>query len=130
LAFPCQENFSRSWKAGVSALHAAAACWAPLKKKLLVFTPYNLAVGNQLRRGCNDYFSLAKGELKPQRPVKAGVPPPGAAAPLTPARLLGHLWRKNHGKRADPFMSGMLLTTLQAQAQKGVMPLPADGPKH
>ncbi|MGB8991191.1 MAG: hypothetical protein WCD80_03965 [Desulfobaccales bacterium] len=118
-------------EAGPAVLHAAAACWAPLEEELLVLTPYTLAAGNQPRRGCNDNFSLARGELKRLRLAKASVPMTRVrAAPLTPAQFMAHLWGKRRGKRGDPFMSGMLLTTLQAQAQKGVMPLPADGPKH
>jgi hypothetical protein len=117
-------------EAGATVLHAAAAIWAPLEKNLLVLTPYTLMAGNQPRRGCNDYFSLAQGELKRLRRANASLPAARVReAPLSPAQLMAHLWRQSSKKRADPLMSGLLLTTLQARAQKGVMPLPTDGPK-
>ncbi|MBU4234024.1 MAG: hypothetical protein L6277_03590 [Desulfobacterales bacterium] len=113
---------------GGTSLQAEAACWAPLQENLLVLTPYTLISGNQHRRGCNAPFSLAAGELKPLPPSQAGAAmvPPRVA---TPAQALSfkHLFPWVGAMKSNP-MSGTLLTTLQARAEQGVMPLPANGP--
>ena len=113
---------------GATSLQAEAACWEPLQETLLVLTPYTLVTGNQPRRGCNTPFSLASGELKPLPPSKAGAAkvPPRVA---TPAQALSckRLFPWGGAMKANP-VSGTLLTTLQAKAEKGVMPLSANGP--
>jgi hypothetical protein len=119
-------------EAGATALCAEAACWMPQEERLLVLTPYTLCAGNQKRCGCNDYFSLAKGELECQRQVNPIVPTtPVQRAALTPAQLIGRLWRQGSGgstKSPDSVMSGMLLKTLQARDEQKVTPLPGEGP--
>jgi hypothetical protein len=111
---------------GGTSLYAEAACWAPLQENLLVLTPYTMVSGNQHRRGCNATFSLASGELKPLPPAKAGAAkvPPRVA---TPALSFKRLFPWSGAMKANP-MSGTLLTTLQAKAEQGVMPLSANGP--
>lgn len=113
---------------GDTSLQAEAACWMPLQENLLVLTPYTLVSGNQSRRGCNAPFSLAAGELKPLPPAKAGAAtvPPRVA---TPAQALSfkRLFPWSGAMKANP-MSGTLLTTMQAKAEQGVMPLSAMEP--
>jgi len=113
---------------GATSLHAEAACWAPLQENLLVLTPYTLVSGNQHRRGCNASFALASGELKPLPSSEAGAAmvPPRVATPAQ-ALSLKHLFPWCGAMKATP-MSGTLLNNLQAQAEKGVMPLSANGP--
>ena len=113
---------------GGTSLHAEAACWAPLQENLLVLTPYTLVSGNQHRRGCNAPFSLASGELKPLPPsdADAAMVLPRVATPAQ-ALSLKHLFPRSGAMKANP-MSGTLLGNLQAQAEKGVMPLSANGP--
>ena len=113
---------------GATSLQAEAACWSPLQENLLVLTPYTLVSGNQSRRGCNTPFSLAAGELKPSPPAKAGAAkgPPRVAMPA-PALSFKHLFPWSGAMKTNP-TSGTLLTTLQARAEKGVMPLAANGP--
>ena len=113
---------------GATSLHAEAACWAPLQENLLVLTPYTLVTGNQHRRGCNVPFSLASGKLKQLPPSKTGATmvPPGIATPAQ-ALSLKNLFPWTSDMKANP-MSVILLNNLQAQAEKGVMPLSANGP--
>ena len=113
---------------GATSLHAEAACWVPLQENLLVLTPYTLVSGNQHRRGCNAPFSLASGELKPLPPSEADAAMvlPRVATPAQ-ALSLKHLFPRSGAMKANP-MSGTLLGNLQAQAEKGVMPLSANGP--
>jgi hypothetical protein len=113
---------------GGTSLQAEAACWSPLQENLLVLTPYTLVSGNQSRRGCNAPFSLAAGELKPLPPAKAGAArvPPRVATPAQ-AFSFKRLFPWAGAMKANP-MSGTLMTTLQAKAEQGVMPLPANGP--
>jgi hypothetical protein len=110
---------------GAISLHAEAACWTPLQENLLVPTPYTLVSGNQSRRSSNASFSLASGELKPLPRAKAGddMVRPRVA---TPAKALSfkNLFPWFGGKKTNP-MSGNLLTNVQAQAARGVVPLPA-----
>jgi hypothetical protein len=111
---------------GATSLQAEAACWMPLQENLLVLTPYTLVSGNQSRRGCNAPFSLAAGELKLLPPAKAAAAvPPGVA---TPAQALSfkRLFPWSGAMKANR-MSGTLLTTMQAKAEQGVMPLSAMG---
>ena len=113
---------------GATSLHAEAACWAPLQENLLVLTPYTLVTGNQHRRGCNVPFSLASGKLKQLPPSKTGATmvPPGIATPAQ-ALSLKNLFPWIGDMKANP-MSVIMLNNLQAQAEKGVMPLSANGP--
>jgi len=113
---------------GDTALQAEAACWMPLQENLLVLTPYTLVSGNQSRRGCNATFSLAAGELKPLPPAKAGAAMvPARVAKPAQALSFKRLFPWSGAIKANP-MSGTLLTTMQAKAEQGVMPLSAMGP--
>lgn len=113
---------------GATSLQAEAACWSPLQEDLLVLTPYTLVSENLSRRGCNVTFSLAAGELKPLPPAKSGAAmvPPRVA---TPAQALSfkRLFPWSAAMKANP-MSGTLLTTMQAKAEKGVIPFDPNGP--
>lgn len=113
---------------GTTSLQAEAACWTPLQENLLVLTPYTLVSGNQTRRGSNAPFSLSGGELKPLPPVKAGAAkvPPRVATPAQPFSFK-NLFPWAGAMKSNP-MSGTLLTTLQAKAEKGVIPFDPNAP--
>jgi hypothetical protein len=112
---------------GATSLHAEAACWAPLKDNILVLTPYTLISENRHRHGCNEIFSLASGVLKAPSPTQAGAKAPARVTTTAQALSLQSLFPFCSAMKTNP-ISGTLLDNMQARAEKGVLPLSANGP--